>query len=120
MADTSVVRFHYMKSNAFRVIHADGVLGGPTPSGLIHLSFFSERFPIPTVIEHAITDAGGGRRELGKEIAKEGKDGVVREVEVGVMMSLEMAKQLRSWLSNHIQQIETALGDDGAKETDAG
>ena len=119
MADAPVVRFHYVKSNAFRVVHADGVIGGPTPSGLLHLSFFSERFPIPAVVEHAISDAGGGRREVGKEIAKEGKEGVVREVEVGVMMTLDMAKQLHAWLGNNIQRIEAALRGDGAGEPDA-
>ena len=31
----SKVEFHYIKSNHFRVIHADGVYGGATPRGFI-------------------------------------------------------------------------------------
>lgn len=114
MADTPVVRFHYIKSNAYRVVHADGVVGGPTPSGLVHVSFFSERLPIPTVVDHAVSDIGGGRGTLGNEIAREGKKGVVREVEVGVVMTLDTAKLLRAWLDDNITRLETALrsGDD--------
>lgn len=41
------VAFDYIKSNFFRVVHADGVTGGGTPNGSIHLAFFSERGPIP-------------------------------------------------------------------------
>jgi hypothetical protein len=103
-----VVRFHYIKSNAYRVVHADGVIGGPTPSGLVSFSFFSERFPIPTVVDHAVSDLGGGRMVLGSEIAKEGKEGVVREVEVGVMMTIDMAKKLHAWLGDNIRRAETA------------
>ncbi|HET7501633.1 MAG TPA: hypothetical protein VFK02_11535 [Kofleriaceae bacterium] len=120
MADAPVVRFHYIKSSAFRVVHADGVVGGPTPSGLIHLSFFSERLPIPTIVDHAASDAGGGRLMLGEEIAKEGKEGVVREVEVGVVMTIDMAKKLHMWLGDNIQRIETAVRGDDTGGPDAG
>ena len=36
------VTFDYIKSNLFRVIHADGVWGGIAPTGKIHLSFFND------------------------------------------------------------------------------
>ena len=42
-----MIAFDYIKGNFFRVIHADGVLGGSTPSGNIHMAFFSDRQPIP-------------------------------------------------------------------------
>ena len=41
------VAFDFIKSEYFRVIHADGALGGPTPQGLVHMAFYSERPPIP-------------------------------------------------------------------------
>jgi hypothetical protein len=120
MADAPpMVRFHYIKSNAYRVVHADGIIGGPTPSGLIHASFFSERLPIPTVVDQAVTDIGGGRGVLGNEIAREGKNGLVREVEVGVAMTLDMAKRLHTWLGKNIEQLEAAIqggGDTGGSD----
>jgi hypothetical protein len=119
MADASPIRFHYIKSNAYRVVHADGVIGGPTPSGLFQMSFFSERLPIPTSVDHAAVDLGGGRMRLGEEIATEGKKGVVREVEVGVAMTMEMAKLLRDWLTDGIQRLEAARQGKGAVDPDA-
>src|SRR3989442_6878794 len=44
------VTFHYIKSSQFRVVHADGIIGGVTPRGLIHIAVFSERPAIPQVI----------------------------------------------------------------------
>lgn len=98
------VEFHYIKSNHFRVIHGDGVYGGVTPRGFIHLNFFSERAPIPQKITHEVTVSG----QLGKEISAEGKEGIVREVEIGVVISLEQAQSLTKWLQEKIQLIETA------------
>lgn len=103
----SKVEFHYIKSNHFRVIHADGVYGGATPRGFIHMDFFSERSPIPRKVTQKVTASG----QLGEEIAAESerKEGVVREVEVGVMISLEQARSLTKWLEEKIQLLETAL-----------
>lgn len=121
MADAPKVRVHYIKSTAFRVVHADGVIGGPTPSGLVHVSFFSERQPIPTLVEYEISNVSEGRGILGNVITSEGKKGVVREVEVGVLMTVDIAKQLHAWLGQNIEKLETALrgGDDAGGPGDA-
>src|SRR3990172_8149969 len=54
----------YIKSNLFRVIHADGVIGGITPRGLIHMSIWSERPTIPQHIVHEMSPSDG----IGPEI----------------------------------------------------
>lgn len=120
MADALAVRFHYIKSNAYRVVHADGIFGGPTPNGHIYVSFFSERGPIPTVVEHAATDLGGGRALLGDQIRTEGKEGIIREIEVGAMMTLDMAKKLHAWLGETIKKMELPGQGDDTGGTDAG
>ena len=61
------VRFDYIKSAAFRVIHADGVVGGVTPRLDVHMDFWSERFPIPQQVVHAVNSDG----TLGDEIKAE-------------------------------------------------
>ena len=96
------IEFHYVKSNYFRVIHADGAYGGVTSRGLIHLDIFSERSPIPQKTQHEITVNG----KLGKEVEKQGKSGVVREVEIGVVMNLDNAKSLVEWLNDKIAILE--------------
>ncbi len=97
-------KFDFIKSPAFRVIHADGMFGGPTPRGDLFISFYSERFPIPTSALYEVTSAG----ELGEEIRseREGRKGVVREVEVGVKCDLEVAKAFAKWLQQKIEEIE--------------
>lgn len=98
-------RFHYLKSNLFRVVHADGVHGGLTPRGLIQANFYSERHPIPKMTVHSVIN---GR--IGKETreARVTRDGAVREVEVGVVFDLSLAKNLIKWLQEKIDAVEKA------------
>lgn len=97
------IRFHYIKSNAFRVVHADGVYGGISPSLKLQMAFYSERTPIPQAIVHALHDG-----ELGEEIvtARVSRDGIVREVETNVLMDLDAAKDFALWLISAIEEIE--------------
>ena len=103
---THSVQFHYTKSNAFRVIHGDGVWGGATPRGGISMSFFSERGPIPKSLTYALSADGN----LGEIEDSSSKSGIVREVEVTVMVDLDMARSLVSWLDDHIKKAETTKG----------
>lgn len=98
------VAFNYIKSNSFRVAHVDGAIGHVTPAGLIFAGLYSERTAIPQVMVHQITEAG----QVGAESASErlGKEGIVREVEVGAMMSLETATALVTWLQSQIELIQ--------------
>lgn len=103
------VTYHYIKSNHFRVAHADGVWGGVTPHGTIHANFYSERGPIPSRIVHEIRDGS-----IGPEVIEERevKSGPVREVEVGVVMDLATAKAFRDWLDEKIQGLQQALEEE--------
>ena len=96
------VDFHYVKSGDFRVVHADGVWGGATFRGYITMSFFSERHPIPRKISREVNSGG----TLGQEISRDSKEGVVRDVQVEVMMDLAMAKSMIPWLNEKIQILE--------------
>ena len=105
MGDSSLkAKFDFIKSPLFRVIHMDGVFGGMTPRGDLFLSFFSERFPIPTTIVHEIKSTG----EVGEEIRseREGRKSIIREVEVGVHVDLEVAKTFVTWLGRQIEAAE--------------
>ena len=96
------INFDYIKSNHFRVIHVDGAHGGIAPKGnKIQVALFSERNAIPrretfAIDKHKLTD-------LKK---KEGREAVVREVEVEALMDLETAISIKNWLSDKIEFIE--------------
>ena len=101
----SKIKFNYIKSNHFRVVHADGVIGNGTPRNDLFMSFYSERTPLPDVLTYEIDKRG----KVGKELLEERdikSDGIIREMEVGVVVDLDMAKALVVWLASVIQQIE--------------
>lgn len=100
---------HYLKSPMFRTVHADGIFGGVTPHQNIHMSFWNERAAIPQIIEHEIKPDG----TLGPEImeARIGKKGIVREVDVDVVLDLATAISLREWLDDKIKNLEKVIKD---------
>jgi hypothetical protein len=103
------LRFHYIKGNFFRVVHADGGIGGLTPNRNIFLSLFSERAAIPRIVEQAVNPDG----TPGQERKTVGKEGLVREVEVGVMLSGQAAKGIADWLLKQVEILEASEPQQG-------
>jgi len=101
----SSVKFHYIKGNLFRVIHVDGAIGGITPQRQVFVSLFSERAALPTLIEYGISPDG----VLGEEKLREGKEGLVREMDVGIVLSVEGAKQLAEFLQKQLQVLKESI-----------
>lgn len=102
------LQINYIKSNLFRVIHADGAVGGLSPAAAIIINFYSERHPIPQVQVHRLSPEG----RLSEEILEERvvRNGIVREVEAMVRLDLSAAKALATWLETRIKEAETAIG----------
>ena len=105
-ADTDVqeIVFKYVKSNFYRVIHANGAFGGISGRGEIHIGFYSERLEFPDSSTLAISPAG----LIGTE-KFEGSGKPVREVEADIVVDLGTAKQLKVWLDNKITAMETLI-----------
>jgi hypothetical protein len=97
-ATPAELTFHYLKSNYFRVVHSDGVYGGLTPTGDVMMTFWSQRNAIPKEVTHALTADGS----VGEELRREGKSGIVREAEVSVVFSIQVAQELATWLQDKI------------------
>lgn len=105
----SEIGFHYSKSAMFRTIHVDGAFGGVTPQGFIDVNLYSERVSVPSYINFDLTEG-----KVGNELSREGVSGsgLVREIEVGAMISLPVAKALVRWLNDQIRAMETLGGED--------
>lgn len=98
------IGFHFLKSNQYRTVHADGAFGGLTPRGYIDVNFFSERKPIPNFTSHELgADGTVGPENTAERISK---DGIIREVEVGVILDLEGARSLIKWLADKVNTLE--------------
>lgn len=99
------LQFHYIKSNYFRVVHADGAVGGLTPSGMIHVALYNERPAIPKSVSHIIDEAGN----LGRRVETDSRTGFVREIEVDTFITVATAESLVDWLQHRIDEARTRL-----------
>lgn len=101
-AEGGTIAFDYIKSRQFRVIHIDGAMGGLTPSGLLHVGFYSERPAFPQRIVHEVTSEG----QLGDLRTQDtiSRGSIVRELDVDAVMTIATAKSLRDWLSQRIDE----------------
>ncbi len=115
---SKAIRFHMIKSGAFRVIHADGAFGGPTPRGNLMFTLYSERVPFPQRISHELTSTPEGELRLGDEIVADriSKDGVVRELECGVVMDIAGVRSLHAWLGAKIKEMDGKPDADGNQD----
>jgi|ERR1700723_572588 hypothetical protein len=100
------ISFFFIKSNYYRVVHVDGAFGGLTPQGKVFVSMYSERAPIPEIITHELKDSGS---RLGQEIIpdRKSKEGIIREVEVGLSMDEAAAEAFHKWLGEQIQILKS-------------
>jgi hypothetical protein len=101
------IEFDFIKSNFFRTIRADGAFGGLSPNGAIHMAIYSERQAIPTKMVHTVKDG-----KLGPEIRlrRQSRKAIVREVEVDVVLEIQQAIVLRTWLDDKLQQYQRVVG----------
>ena len=119
---TVEVPIHYEKSNLFRVIHADGVIGNILPSGrAMNVAFYSERLPFPKT---DVYDIGpNGHMITPRPGAAQKRIGFYREIEMSAVMDWETAKSLSDWL-NQVWPILKSVSDrtrqqDAGKDKDA-
>jgi len=94
------IKFIYQKTNNYRAYHVDGAYGGINPNGNIYMAIFNERRPIPQIEQYDV--------KSGKAVLKssEGKEGIIREVEAGLIFNYSTMVLLRDWMNNKINQFE--------------
>ena len=105
MAIENKITFKYKYSDDYNPQYINGAQGGVNVQGEIVANFYFERLPLPNSITNEISNDG----VLGKEMATEPKDlhnSVLRYVQSGVIMNLEVAKQVYAWLGKHIELLE--------------
>ena len=83
------VTFHLLKSPGYQTLRVDGAIGSMTPSGLA-LSFYVERGPLPQTVTHEINEDGS----LGEVVSVTGKNGIIREIQTGIVIDVDSARDL--------------------------
>ena len=104
------LQFHYIKASDYREIPCHGALGGLTPGKQICMSLFSERGPIPRVVEYDIQGTPGDEvlfTEADRQPSRvETRTGIIRNVHFSAYLNIDTAKQLYQWLGDQIQTAE--------------
>ena len=105
-----VIRYHFIKSNAFRSIHVDGVWGGIGPTKNIEMNIFSQRSPIPRQVVHQIDEENeNGVVKQGEELRdlRVSRDGIVREIEASLIISPAVAAAIHGWLGEKLEALDS-------------
>lgn len=99
---TGRVVYRYEKNRDYRLIFANGAMGGATPRGDIKFDLFIEYLEAPEQTVHSITPDG-----LGPEIERTPSGpGFTRQSQVGVIMSPGQARSLAHWLMSQVDAME--------------
>lgn len=100
------VAIDYIKANDFKVIWADGVIGGVTPNGHVHFSVYAERHAIPRRQVFKLNMEGQSGR-LGQEVLSKqiSRGSIVREMACDVMLSPQAAESLGKWLLERVSEV---------------
>ena len=117
-SDGEIVSFHYVKGNFYRALHVDGAYGGLTARGMIAMTVFNERRPVPQKTGSAVV-VREGTAELGPEIDAErvGKDGIIRELDGTLYLSFDVARDVAHWLLQKLAEAKRVgmLSDEPAE-----
>lgn len=98
------ISIHYEKTPSYRTVYTDGVIGGITPANSISLSFYATRNPIPKSTIHNVL-SNDAVDPIGI-LSPDSKQGIIREIEVGVYMNLETARDIYEFLKKILDQNE--------------
>jgi hypothetical protein len=100
----SSVPIHMGHSPQFRRVVAQAAWFGYDMKGTLHFSFYNDYFPVPKELLATKGKNGEGKMEIIKM-----PEGVIREIEVDVAMSLEAAEAFCKTLSQNIDNYREKL-----------
>ena len=105
------IEVHFLKTAGYRTYYIDGAFGGVTPRGKVYIELFLERGATPNKVVYEVRQDSDTLTEK----LREGKDGIVREIECGLVMDVRAAIALKDWLTTRIEefkQLSNPIEDD--------
>jgi hypothetical protein len=99
----SKIRFKFKESAEYRHVTATGVFGGPISTGDLLCNFYLEYRILPEGVDISIDYPNQQRSE--ELIYPEGKDIIIREFQVGVIMNPRIAKSVGEWLIRRAEEM---------------
>jgi hypothetical protein len=99
---TNKVKFKYIFPEDYTPLAMSGVIGGVSPAGDVVASFFFERNALPNEEEFTL-NADGTIGKATKSDPPDYQTTIIRSVQSGVIMRLETAEILKTWLEEKIE-----------------
>lgn len=97
---------NYIKSAQYREVSCDGAVGGPTPGNKLWVGFYTERLPIPRVVQHTLKSSGSsGEFQIDTDVPPvplDSRSGIIRNMEFGLYLTQDTAAELHAWLGRHL------------------
>ena len=88
------------RAKKYRILPAEGALGGITPSQMYQINFYIESPNIPIEMTHELSEDG----KLGDQINQVSEGGeIIREIQCAVLMTVPQAESLAHWILNTIK-----------------
>ncbi len=106
MAIDNKIIFKYKYPEDYNPLYVNGAYGGINVQGEIVANFYFERIPMPKKITHELKSDGN----LGEIVLTGPEDlakSVVRYVQSGIVMNIDVAKQIHAWLGKQIELRES-------------
>jgi hypothetical protein len=101
------VTYKYERHPDYRIVYANGAVGGVTPRGEIMYDLFIEFVGVPEETVHSVTPEG-----LGPEIGRTPESPpFTRQSQIGVVMTPGQAKSFGYWLINQVENMERKKGE---------
>jgi hypothetical protein len=109
--EAKTIPMHFLKTSGYRTFYIDGAFGGITPHGTLYAEFFLERLATPTKVVYKAQNGEDGHVSLTElEGSREGKEGIIREIECGIVMNIDTARILSEWLLARIGEHNDTFG----------
>lgn len=94
------VRFKIARAQDYRLIHASGAFGGGTAEQLFRMELYSQAETPPDFVELEVAE------DKTRSARREPAAMMLREIQVGVVMTLESAERLGQWLLNQTKAVK--------------
>nr|AGF93468.1 hypothetical protein FLSS-27_0017 [uncultured organism] len=94
MERSEEVDIKFQTSDEHRTIYANGVYGGMTSRGDLHMDFVTDHSERPETQSFKINQDGS----LGRQVGEKGGDDVIRERQVSVYLKPENAYSIATWM----------------------
>lgn len=105
--DLQKIRFDFIQSRAYRVIHVDGATASVTPDGHAFISLWNEHVPAPDRVVHDVVDGQLGNERRDERVAT---DAIIREIDVGLMLDHNTLHGLHALLGELLTRLKAKQG----------